>query len=77
MTGTVAVQSYKVLHKLCPLYLLSALSYAMEITHRTSKNAYQVFLHYVCANYGRNAFYFESTSIWNSLCPNLKYRINI
>ena len=63
----VAIQAFKVLHKLSPLYLLSALNYTRDITNRTSKNIYLVFVPFVCTNFGKGAFYYKSTSIWNSL----------
>ena len=63
----VAIQAFKVLHKLSPLYLLSALNYTRDITNRTSKNIHRVFVPFVRTNFGKGAFYYKSTSIWNSL----------
>lgn len=63
----VAIQAFKVLHRLSPPYLLSALNYTKDITNRTSKSIYRVFVPFVRTNFGKSAFYFKSTSIWNSL----------
>lgn len=67
----IAVQAYKVLHSLCPPYLCSALKYTIDITHRVSKNPYRAYVPYVRTNFAKFAFYFKSTSIWNSLSLSL------
>ncbi len=59
----VSVMSYRILTNLCPEYLRSHL-----VTGRSSgRNPHRVYVPAIRTNYGKNAFYFRSTSIWNKL----------
>ena len=67
-----AIQSCKILHRLCPPYLYLAVQYTSEVTERTiRKNQFRVFVQQVRTNFGKNSFAFRSTSIWNSLTPDI------
>lgn len=66
-----AIQAYKVLHSMTPPCLSSAIRYTKDVTSRIGNNEYRVFVPSVRTNYGRNSFYFKTTSIWNSLQPAL------
>lgn len=67
----IALLAFKVLHHLSPPFLNNSINFASDITHRTTRNKYRVFLPSVRTNLGKCGFYFHSVSIWNSLHEDL------
>ena len=65
------IQVYRVLHKLSPSYLNATFHYATDITLRTGRNLYRLFVPRVRTTLAKHSFYFRGTQIWNSLNPTL------
>ncbi len=63
----VVLQTYKILKRICPNYLCDLVRFSRDVTGRNSKNTYRVYVPYARTNYGKEAFYFKATSIWNNL----------
>ena len=57
----------KALQKDSLIFFTFSIKLYKDITNRTSKNVYRVFGCFVHTNFGKSAFYYKSTSIWNSL----------
>ena len=64
-----AVQVYKMLHKLSPSYLNGTFNYAVDITLRTGRNIYRLFVPRVWTTLAKHSFYYQGTQIWNLLNP--------
>ena len=66
-----AIQVYRVLHKLSPSYVNATFHYAVDITSRTGRNLYRLFVPRVQTTLAKHSFCFRGTQIWNSLNPTL------
>ena len=58
-----AIQVYRMLHKLSPSYLNDIFHYAVDITSRTGRNLYCLFVPRVRTSLAKHSFYFRGTQI--------------
>ena len=65
----VAVQVYRILHKLSSPYLCDTFHYTVDVTSYTGRNPHRLFVPRVRTNLGKGSLYFRGTQIWNSLNP--------
>ena len=63
----IAVQTYKILNNLSPSYLDGIVTLANVVTNRDLRNRYRIYVPMIHSNYGRAAFYYVCTKIWNSI----------
>ena len=66
-----AIQVFRVLHKFSPPYLSNVFQYAADVTLRTGRNCYRLFVPRVRTTIARHSFYYRGVQIWNSLNPAL------
>ena len=63
----VAVLAFKVLHNFSPPYLHDSLKFAREVTGRSGRNVYRLFVPSVRTTFAKCGFYYRAVAIWNGL----------
>ena len=63
----IAVQVFKVIHRLCPAYLRDWFVYTEVYTGRSGRNKHRLYIPQLHTTVGKNGFFYRGAVTWNSL----------
>ena len=62
-----AVQVFKSIRKLSPMYLHDQFSNTYDLTGHFGRNQFRIFIPRVRTSFGKSSFYFQGAVLWNQL----------